>query len=530
MICRSAGFRIVLALFVLGLVTARTASAAEAKNVIILISDGGGFGVYNATSYYEHGRLGAQPYDQRAWSKYAALTISLNQINGGASRASRGRTVPYEPANVWVADSAFAAAIAGGTPFKSYGMLRQSPTDSAASGTALASGVKVYNGAVNYMPDEDDQVWPARGRTISEIAKALGKSTGVVTTVPWCDATPATFGGAHNVARSNWREICNEMLNSDTLDLIMGTGHPEYDNNGAPREPTKESDYDAVGGSFTWNLLKSGRHAQHWKLVQSKAEFEALASGPTPGRVLGVARVSGTLQEQRQTRDWNKDGRVDDLDIRMAGPFADPFIPTVPTLKTITRASLNILSKNPKGFYVMIEGGAVDKAEHANYPGRMIEEMVAFNASIKAVEEWVNQHSNWQETLVIITSDHETGMVWGLNSDKEPFDPIIDRGQHRMPGVSFNTGGHSSSLVPLRVRGAGAHLFDAKIIGNDPVVGRFVDNTSIFEVMMAAMGGRFPAEPEDRGFEGVSHSLSTTRPTTAPAKSAKSESDMLRND
>ena len=515
MICRSAGFRIVVALFMLGLATARATSAAEAKNVIILISDGGGFGVYNATSYYEHGRLGAQPYDQRAWRKYGALTISLNGINGGASKVNRDKTAAYDPAGVWVADSAFAAAIAGGTPFKSYGLLKSAPTDSAASGTALASGVKVYNGAINYMPDENDQVWPARGRTIAEIAKALGKSTGVVTTVQWCDATPATLGGAHSTGRGNWRDIANEMLNSDTLDLIMGTGHPEYDNNGAPREPSKESDYDAVGGSFTWNLLTSGRHAGRWKLVQSKAEFEALASGPTPNRVLGVARVSGTLQEQRQTRDWNKDGRVDDLDIKMAGPFKDPFIPTVPTLKTITRATLNILSRNPKGFYVMIEGGAVDKAEHANHPGRMIEEMVEFNSTVKAVEQWVQQHSNWEETLVIVTSDHETGLVWGLNSDKEPFDPILDHGQGRMPGVSFNTGNHSNSLVPLRARGAGAELFESRVIGHDPVVGQFVDNTSIFEVMNEAMGGASTVHAAGR--------------STRPAKTGD-KTEMLRDE
>ncbi|MFI5379322.1 MAG: alkaline phosphatase [Tepidisphaerales bacterium] len=532
MIRRSVGFRSLMALLVLGLTQAGAALAGEARNVIIFISDGAGFGAYNSASYYEHGRLGAQVYDQRGWHKYGSLTISTNTINDVAKKPAREGNRTYDAASIWVADSAFAMAIAGGVPFKSYASLLQSPTDSAAAGTALAAGSKTYNGAINYEVDDTDDVVPMHGRTIAEIAKAMGKSTGVVTSVQWSDATPATLGGAHNVLRGNKREIANEMLNSGTLDLIMGAAHPEYDNDGAPREPTRESDYDWVGGSFTWNLLVSGRHALGWKLVQSKAEFEALVSGPAPARVVGVPRIANTLQQRRQTRDWNKDGRVDDLDIRMAGPFKDPFVPTVPTLKTMTRAALNVLSRNPRGFYVMIEGGAVDWAEHANQPGRMIEEMVDFNSSVKAVEEWVGQHSNWDETLVIVTSDHETGLVWGLNSDKEPFDPIVDRGTHRMPGVSFNTGGHSNSLVPLLVRGAGSELFSAKVIGNDPVVGRFVDNTSIFEVMKAAMGGRLPAEPDDHGYYGGSNASATSHAANGSAKPAKAgdRNELLRND
>ncbi len=307
-------FVAILSLLVLGLCSTLSSIAGEAKNVIILISDGGGFGIYNAASYYEHGRLGAQPYDQKAWSKYAMLTTSLSSPGSGSFDSDR-KTNGFDPATVWAMDSAYALALAGGVPLKSYTLLKQSPTDSAAAGTAMASGMKTTNGAVNYVAEDMDRTLsPAKGRTIAELAKAMGKSTGVVTSVPLCDATPAAFGGAHAYGRSSWREISNEMFTSGTLDLIMGTGHPEYDSNGAPREPRKESDYDAVGGSFTWNLLVSGRHALGWRLVQSKAEFEALTSGPVGGRILGVPRVASSLQSQRQTRDWNKDGRVDDLD------------------------------------------------------------------------------------------------------------------------------------------------------------------------------------------------------------------------
>ncbi len=177
----------------------------------------------------------------------------------------------------------------------------------------------------------------------------------------------------------------------------------------------------------------------------------------------------------------------------------------------------------------MIEGGAVDKSAHVNHTGRTIEEMVDFNATVRAVEEWVNQYSSWRETLVIVTSDHETGMLWGLNSDREPFDPIISRGPWKTPGMQFNSGNHTNSLVPLRARGAGASLFESRILGYDPVFGRYVDNTSVFEVMRAAMGAQLPSDHFDRGY---SRGWQNGRGSENSSKSSKLNNmdEMLKDD
>jgi alkaline phosphatase len=163
----------------------------------------------------------------------------------------------------------------------------------------------------------------------------------------------------------------------------------------------------------------------------------------------------------------------------------------------MTKGALNVLGKNPKGFYVMIEGGAVDWAGHANQPGRIIEEMIGFNAAVQAAQDWVNRNSSWDETLIIITSDHETGLLLGLNSDRMVFDPVINRGAGRMPGMYFNSGGHSNLLVPIRARGPGAELFEKYVKGHDPVHGRYVDNTTIFEVAKTAMGATSPGSYGD---------------------------------
>lgn len=502
--------RIVFAILlpVLAIAPASAAPEPKAKNIIICIADGSGFNSYAAASYYEFGRLGCQVYDRPEWVKYASRTVSRNQLGRSTSNSRLDGSLlvadaGVDPASVWDArvDAGYTMAIAAGIPFKGYTLLKKDPTDSAAAATAMASGQKTYNGRINYAEDYGNTESPLKGSTIAELAKAMGKSCGVVTTVQWNDATPAGFGGAHNPSRTGRKDIANEMLTAGTLDVIMGAGHPQYDNNGAPRA-TRDSDYDIMGGVITWELLKTGRHSRGWKMVQTKAEFEALANGPTPARVLGLPQVTSATQHERQTRDWNRDGKVDAADIRVAPPFKDPFNPTIPSLMTMSRGALNVLNQNRQGFFLLIEGGAVDHAGHLNQPGRLIEEQIEFNHTIRAVVDWVNANSNWEETLVIISADHETGLLWGSNSDMIAFDRMLNRGARRTPAMWFNSGSHSNSLVPLRARGAGASLFAKRVIGADPVLGEYVENTSIFEVMKAAIGAKSPddfaRDPMDR--------------------------------
>ena len=86
----------------------------------------------------------------------------------------------------------------------------------------------------------------------------------------------------------------------------------------------------------------------------------------------------------------------------------------------MSKAAINCLDKNPKGFYLMIEGGAVDWANHANQPARMVEEQIDFVEAVEAVAGWVETHGGWDETLLILTADHECGLLWGPESERSP--------------------------------------------------------------------------------------------------------------
>jgi alkaline phosphatase len=398
------------------------------KNVIIFIADGGGFNHFKASDYYECNQIPCQSYED------FPVRLAMSTYPYGGS---------YDSNLAW----------------HSFNYVDSGCTDSAAAATAMATGVKTRNKTLGLDADNHPVL------NLCEGAKQLGKAAGVITTVFFDDATPAGFC-IHNGARGNLTQIADDMLSKSPVDCIMGAGHPFYDSDG---RRVREPDFKYISEQTWTNLVNgsAGGNANHWTLVQTRAEFQALATGPTPCRVFGLVQVYDTTQQKRS-------GDVS------AEPYNVPFTQTVPTLAEMTSAALNVLDNDPNGFFVMIEGGAVDWAAHSNQSGRLIEEMNDFNKSIEAVVWWVNTKSNWNDTLVIITADHETGHLTGPD-----YNEIIGKGIGKLPVMEWHIGSHTNSLVPFFAKGAGAEQFRKTIDGNDPVRGPYIDNTDIANVIFS---------------------------------------------
>jgi len=415
------------------------AQAQRPKYVIVMISDGCGYNHVEASSLYQFGT-------PEGWA-YQHFPVRV----GMAHFASGGG---YDPALAW----------------SDFNYVKKNPTDSAAAATAMACGVKTYSGAIGVGLDKQPL------QNILERAEEIGMASGVVTSVPFCHATPAGFL-THDASRGNYCAIANSMLMSKA-EIVMGAGHPLYDDSGKLRPEAKY----AYIAQPQWDQLSAGTLAsdangdstpEAWKLIQTKAEFAALAEGDTPTRVAGIAQVGSTLQS----------GRAGDT---KADAFAVPFNDNVPDLSQMTLAAFNVLDNDPDGFCIMIEGGAIDWAAHSNLPGRMIEEEVDFSKAVEAVVRWVNRHSNWSETLLIVTGDHETGYLTGPGSDPE-WKPLVGNGQGRMPGMEWHSGNHTNSLLPLYAKGVGADGFNRMIVQRDPMRGPYIDNTSIAKLIFAAL-------------------------------------------
>jgi alkaline phosphatase len=416
---------------------------AAPRNIIVMIADGAGFAAFEATRLYQHGNEGPSIYD-RFPAHYAMSTYPA----GGS----------YDPAKIWA----------------EFHFAKRGSTDSAAAATALACGIKTKIGRIGT---------DAAGRPVENImerSERFKRSTGVVTSVPISHATPAGFA-AHNDGRADYLGIGREMIEESALDVIMGAGHPRYNNNGR-RVPKANCTY--VGGPEVWERLQAGTaggdadgdgQPDPWTLVQTQQGFVDLLKDPPPARVLGLAPVATTLQEGRNTDPYSKSDEN-------ADPFVIPFNLRVPSLVTMTQGALNVLGQNPRGFTLMVEGGAVDWAGHSNFKGRLIEEMLDFNKSVEAVVQWVEANSNWNETLLIVTSDHETGHLRGPGLAPAWQGPV-GRGVGVVPDMAFHSTGHTNHLVPLYARGQGASLLESCVRGLDPVFGRYVDNTDIARIV-----------------------------------------------
>lgn len=227
-------------------------------------------------------------------------------------------------------------------------------TDSAASGTALACGVKTNNGMIGMTPDKTQY------STILELLAQKGWKTGLVATSQITHATPASYA-AHVVSRGNQKGIAPQML-ANRVDVMFGGGQKYW----LPK---------SAGGirDDKQDVLAQARRAGY-QVIATRDELAALTKTPA----LGL---------------FGKDG------LTTAAPE--------PTLAEMSGMAINLLSrKNKQGFFLMIEGSQIDWAAHANDADRVIRQTLLFDMAVREAIEFARRDGH---TLVIVTADHETG-------------------------------------------------------------------------------------------------------------------------
>lgn len=414
-----------------------------------MIGDGWGFNQILAANYFKYGEAGKAPFEQFP----VKLALSTYSAFGG-----------YNPELAW----------------KHFSYRKNEPTDSAAAATALATGMKTYDAAIGVDIDRKPL------RSFFEAAEDAGKSTGVVSSVPFTHATPASFV-AHNAARADYIGIAEEMIQRSRADVIMGGGNPFYDDSG--KRVKTDGNYRFVGSS-QWEALNAGKAGgdadgdgseDKWKLIQTREEFQKLAQGKDlPKRVIGVPQVASTLQQGRAASDGTP---KDDL------PFQTPLTETVPTLTEMAQGALNVLNQDADGFGLMIECGAIDWSGHSNNGGRLIEEMLSYNDAVQAVVDWVEANSSWEETLLIVTGDHETGYLTGPDASAENWTEPVNEGIGKMPRMTFNTTDHTNQLIPFFAIGASSSRFTEQATLIDPKRGPYIDNTLVGKIGHEVLGG-----------------------------------------
>lgn len=236
-------------------------------------------------------------------------------------------------------------------------------TDSAAAGTALSTGYKTKNNMLGLAPDSVEHYV-----SIARDLKDAGWGVGVLTSVAPDDATPAAFY-AHQPARWMYYEIDKEAV---------------------------ASGYDFLGGASLRGVAdKEGKPNEVPAMIKD-AGIE-IAYGTEAGSVLaGKVDRLWVLSPENVWGNGNNIGYTIDS------------IPGAMNLPSLTKVALDHVSaKSPDKFFMMIEGGNIDHAAHANDPGGVIKEVLNFQDVIRVAYDFYLAHP--EETLIVITADHDTG-------------------------------------------------------------------------------------------------------------------------
>lgn len=283
-------------------------------------------------------------------------------------------------------------------------------TDSAAGATAIATGYPTNNGMIAISPEF------ANLKTILEYAQERGMATGLVTTVQISHATPASFG-SHVINRGQMTDIAQQLL-EHKINVILGGGEDEF-------LPITDN------GCFT----QPGERDDERNLIQ-----EAQAAGYTyvcTSEDLALVNIAETTH--------------------LLGLFGDEEMlhPITPTLATMTQTAIDILSLDPDGFFLMVEGGQIDWFCHANDAANAIQETIDLDAAVQIGRSFQTTVEN---TLLIVTADHETGgMKVHLSTTGEPDEDGPFFTPQGIPFyVTWDTNGHTAADIPLTALGSGA--------------------------------------------------------------------------
>lgn len=409
----------------------RAAAAANKKYIFLVVFDGMDWDTTRAASIASLGRVAYdsgrgignhfQDYEAQGTTQFGWMVTSPHN-DGGEVNVDTQRAKPTAAAN----GGGYDASVAGLRPWDApadpayltsrpeSGAVVHAYTDSASSAVSMTAGIKTYNAAINV---------DVTGKQVSTIAHQLqqaGWAIGVVTSVPISHATPAAVY-SHNVHRDDYQDLSRDLLGRPSVshpetplpgvDVLIGAGWGVSTNN------------DDVKGQGT-NLVVGNRYLTAddlaaidiarggvYRVVQRQAGVagdEALmeAAHRAAARRERLFGFFGVSTAHLPFRTANGDYHPSPGRKGTAETYTPADIAENPSLAEMTSAALHVLQARQQPFWLMVEAGDVDWANHDNNLDNSIGAVHSGDAAVRTITRWVERHSNWNDSLVIVTADH----------------------------------------------------------------------------------------------------------------------------
>lgn len=327
------------------------------KNIIYMIPDGGGYPLYDFANVVKQ--------------------------QGGFSKSIFPNKTPVTAGDMYLRD--YLVGSVKTAPHSSSGDV----TDSAAAGTALATGVKTVNGYLGIDSNKKPRA------NILEAAQSKGKATGLVATYEWTHATPGAFS-AHAIDRNDYKNIYQQIENQD-IEVVLGAGYGAV---------------ESYGGTLD-TAINNG-----YKIISKKSDVSEV-------------KPSDKL--------W--------------GNIANPSLPydvqlssDMPNIAQMTEAAITALSGDEDGFFLMVEGSKVDSGGHANDAVVTTSEYLAFDAAFAVALEFAKGRD---DTLIVCVPDHDTGGMLFTGASKMVKEVAAVINGSDPSSIGWTSGGHTAQNVPV---------------------------------------------------------------------------------
>jgi alkaline phosphatase len=404
------------------------------KRIILFVFDGMDWWTTYAAAIHKSGRVGYREgrgsglhfQDYRGAPTDFGYMVTSPHSDG--AKVSVNRQAVTELANV---KGGFDWRLAGDTPWSLAAdplyliakskTRKHAYTDSSSSASSMTAGIKSYNDSVNVDP------LARRYQTIAHEVQDQGWAVGVVTSVPISHATPAC-AYSHNVHRDDYQDLTRDLLGIASIahpekplpgvDVLIGAGFGERvtKDDGQGRNFVRGNKFLAANDLQAIDVRHGGRYVVVQRTKGESGSKNLMSAArqaiDEKQRLFGYFGVGGGHLPFR-TADGDFEPTVSMKSDDKLGPIpakAEIYRPgdifENPTLDDMATAALDVLANKSDKFWLMVEAGDVDWANHANNIDNSIGAVISGDDAFRAVTDWIESHGGWQDTAVILTADH----------------------------------------------------------------------------------------------------------------------------